>query len=476
MSYIKLHNWHKRFGLTLAIFVIAWGLSGIAHPIMSRIKPMAATKAVIHPIDFSAINSALNLSIETRDISNIILLSGSDKKPLLSIKRFADNKKREAGSVGSEWEYYDLTTGEQLNDYPASELPAIAKKYSGIHDANVASVTLVDQFSFDYPKVNRHLPAFKVQFEDDAKTQVYFDVQTLEAVSISNKYKSAFSEWFSYLHSWSFIENKTIRYALMLILLTIFFLSALMGTWLAIQKMKKKSLLKGNKTRKAHRITGLIVSLAALAFSFSGAYHAVIKLLPKESYNSNVTSEVEDGFSSFNFKERLDSSFINRYTDKSVARIQWSPINGDFIEQAFILKKSRFGTKVSDVAYRTKSDENSLIANEVQSRLKKNIDSYSLQKNFNQEYGFIDKRLPIYRVQSGSDIYFFEPNSAKIVKHMNTVKTLESYSFSFLHKGRFMDALGKDIRDIIIVLFVFGTVLLTFFGLKISLSTRKSRR
>ncbi len=42
----KIYHWHQKLGLLFGLAIIFWGLSGLAHPIISRLNPK--------PIAFSA--------------------------------------------------------------------------------------------------------------------------------------------------------------------------------------------------------------------------------------------------------------------------------------------------------------------------------------------------------------------------------------------------------------------------------------
>ncbi|MFT6592257.1 MAG: hypothetical protein ACJAU3_000310, partial [Zhongshania sp.] len=44
-----LLRWHPRLGAVVGLAIIAWGLSGLAHPIISRIQPSA--EAYLYKLD-----------------------------------------------------------------------------------------------------------------------------------------------------------------------------------------------------------------------------------------------------------------------------------------------------------------------------------------------------------------------------------------------------------------------------------------
>ena len=55
MSRTVLYRWHRRIGLAVFVAIIAWAVSGLSHPIMSRLNPRPA--AMQPPVSTAAIAS-----------------------------------------------------------------------------------------------------------------------------------------------------------------------------------------------------------------------------------------------------------------------------------------------------------------------------------------------------------------------------------------------------------------------------------
>lgn len=87
---------------------------------------------------------------------------------------------------------------------------------------------------------------------------------------------------------------------------------------------------------------------------------------------------------------------------------------------------------------------------------------------FDEEYGFINKRLPVVRVTLQNDPqhtrYFIEPATGTLAARIDDLDMLEGRCFAWLHKWRFTEA-GKDIRDLLQVLVVLTTIGVALAGL-----------
>jgi uncharacterized iron-regulated membrane protein len=487
----RLHRWHKRFGLALAVVTILWGLSGIAHPIMSRIKPMAQAQLPLKPININDLSGIAPILGKIEAANDLLIINRYNSNPVVAVQ--AQDK--------TEWRYFDARTGQEVGDFKSQYLPLIASLYAGVEEALVDSITIVDNFSYDYPMINRFLPAYKIKFKDDLATTVYIDAQTLKPASVSNKYKAFYTQWFSHLHSWDFIPNTTFRYGLMFLVTVLLFLSALLGIYLTLHRWRKGILHKGNKTRRAHRYIGLFVCLAALAFSFSGGFHAFNKLTGVSHASKNQISNSQHSAESSTAKlinhtsdfAELWSAYIKQGWSNDVNQIQFIWVNDQPVLQMHHLTEAPHRPGMhqhgahkrlirGDISYfpeklTVDAQDKPTQSVYLQQLLHKyspneNVKESRLQPHFNHEYGFIDKKLPTYRVQTDDSLYFFDPTAQTLSKSVSKQQLIESWSFSTLHKAGFLDGLGKDIRDILIVIFVLGIILITVLGLTLSLKRR----
>lgn len=86
---------------------------------------------------------------------------------------------------------------------------------------------------------------------------------------------------------------------------------------------------------------------------------------------------------------------------------------------------------------------------------------------FGKEYGFIFKRLPVVKVQfagSGNPRYYIEPATGALAAEIRDVDATEGKTFAYMHKWTWLDA-NKVIRDVLMMLFALGNVLVASLGL-----------
>jgi len=474
--HLKAHRWHKRFGLALAVVTIMWGLSGIAHPIMSRIKPMAQAQQPLLPLDLKQLSAVSRTLAAVPFADDALLLNRHTDTPVVAIK------------TGDQWQYYDASTGNAIPDFHQSYLASIGATYTGLPQTKVSSISTVFEFNYDYPSVNRYLPAYKIQFDDDINTSVYLDVQSLQLASVSNDYKSFYTKWFSHLHSWDFIPNETVRYGLMLLVTLTLFLSALLGVYITLHRWRRGLLHKGSKSRRAHRYIGLFVCFAALAFSFSGGFHALNKLVGTNGASQNKQLQEASPIKPQDYIQ-LWQQFIAQTPTTDIQQIQLISVHNQPVLQLHHLTEAapRHGNHQHGAGKKLIRGNVSYFPHEVavdgqlastqalylQSLLsnvrhKEVIKNVRLQPHFNHEYGFIDKKLPTFRVETETNTYFFDPTAQSLSKTVSNQQLLESMSFSVLHKASFLDGLGRDIRDIVIGLFVLGIIIITLLGVSVN--------
>lgn len=97
--------------------------------------------------------------------------------------------------------------------------------------------------------------------------------------------------------------------------------------------------------------------------------------------------------------------------------------------------------------------------------------------SFNDEYGFVNKRLPVVAVdyeRSDHLSVYVEPRSGALATVVRDADRYEGFSFAFLHKWNFIDGLGHTVRDIIAACFAAGIAATFILGMTLFL--RRARR
>jgi hypothetical protein len=86
-------------------------------------------------------------------------------------------------------------------------------------------------------------------------------------------------------------------------------------------------------------------------------------------------------------------------------------------------------------------------------------------RQFDNEYGFINKRLPVEKVECpGGENWYIETTSSKLATKIAGIDRTEGFSFIFLHKYFGMSWAGKNIRDIVSMLSALGVLVVSLFG------------
>jgi hypothetical protein len=93
----------------------------------------------------------------------------------------------------------------------------------------------------------------------------------------------------------------------------------------------------------------------------------------------------------------------------------------------------------------------------------------TLVTTFGGEYGFLNKRLPVWRVPAeapGHPRYYVELSSGALAARVDDLDALEGAVFSVLHKWQWGD-LPKDLRDLLAATAAIGNVLVALIGLSL---------
>jgi hypothetical protein len=97
------------------------------------------------------------------------------------------------------------------------------------------------------------------------------------------------------------------------------------------------------------------------------------------------------------------------------------------------------------------------------------LKSSSILTDFDKrEYGFVNKRLPVVKLEYNSDdntTYYIETSTSRLASVANNSTRREGYSFAIFHKFFFMEWAGKNIRDFATVISVLGVLIVSLLGL-----------
>ncbi|MBA4198150.1 MAG: hypothetical protein C0459_11415 [Chitinophaga sp.] len=346
---------------------------------------------------------------------------------------------------------------------------------------------MLKDFDDEYKSINKLLPVYKVAFERNDDIRIYVEtIQDRFAFAVDDK-RAVFNKIFALFHTWEWLNflGKG-RVFVELFFVGFAFLTATMGIYIFfITKTKKAN---GNglvKARRNHRLTSIIVVLFTLLFTFSGFYHATTKL-KDEHYNVSAPKHYHTASINFNFNN------IASAVHQAISNIQLATIDTTTYWQVYIKAKQPLNKqekKTKDlmkemnvqapvVVYINTSSNNILsngeklyahyLATQFTNHTAKAIVSDSVVTKFAGEYGFINKRLPVWRVNfndNNNQRVYVETSTGNLAADINDIDVREALSFNFFHKHHFMDFAGKEWRDFSTMFWAAAQIAMVIVGL-----------
>src|ERR1051325_4656690 len=151
--------WHRWLGLITCVAILLWGVSGLSHPIMSRLQPNSAV--------FSAPAASFDLS--TALTPGAVLKQNSIARlQRLSVIRFdKQSYYRVTTTTDQPARYFATDSGHELLDGDRRYAEFLACYYSGLKPSQITDSRLVTIYSDDYHAVNQLLPVWRVAFAGD---------------------------------------------------------------------------------------------------------------------------------------------------------------------------------------------------------------------------------------------------------------------------------------------------------------------
>lgn len=476
-----LYRWHQSVGFYIALAIIAWGLSGLAHPIISRLNPK--------PVMFSAPVQALKLPAQFQ-LSTLL-----QQQSINSIERLRvfswDNKSVVRIKSEQGIQYFDLNALTIITDGNERYAEYLARHYSGDYSSGVRSNQTKTTFSNDYNYINRLLPIQQVQLDRDDGLRVYVDTDSGRLGTLSDDRKYITATLFRNLHSLVFIESIGLRTAVMMVLLTLGFVVSLAGLWLYIKLWRRGAFNKTHTAgRRWHRSLGALVALAAMGFCFSGALHAWYKFSSTQSSTGLEANnqQLTKRFASGNIELNVNA-LQQALTSQLISSIELVHFKG---EHSWYIQKHQSATlahgehqhhkkperpSASTVIYLNRDfqvieqggEKHAIdLASQLSGYPSDKASPATLVTAFGGEYGFVNKRLPVYKIDyqlDGAPSVYIENSTHTLAASVNNSARVEGLSFAYIHKWHHLDFLGRNGRDIIIALFALGINATLILGL-----------
>lgn len=490
--YKLLYKWHKWAGLVVCVPIMLWALSGLLHPTLRLTKPVLATEKY----------SQLPLTTESMMLGPEMVLSKhaiTDIKNIRVVSIQAQHYYR-VNLVDGSIAYFDTQSGERLVDGERRYAEYMARHYLGDQNTVTARIEPVNEFNDEYLPINRFLPVWRVDFARNDGLRLYVDTESSRLASSVDNLQAELLWWFGVLHNWNFLEQGNwLRIGIFLIAMLAMFTIGVTGMvlyGLRYQCMKKAA---NDKSRSGvayfHRSIGLLISLSTLMFSFSGGVHVWHKLTPDDRH----THCIEDLFSVNELATGIEQAILTSRQQGGVGAVSMVRLANEpyyrlvhGADKHADMNHSGHGKAGNDsnkwpaITYVHSQDgtvlagAESLYAQQLAHRIsgmdKNQISTVQPVTRFNQEYGFIDRRLPVVRVDyntAGNPVYYVDPATGRLAAMVDDGHRFEKFVFQMFHKWRFADNLGKNGRDAVIAVFILLNVMVTILGVSLYVSKRR---
>lgn len=469
-----LFRYHRWFGVVSCVAVMMWGASGVMHPIMSRINPT--------PVNMSPPQSALALH-GAQPPSEVLTRAGIAEVASLRVMSWNDASYYQVTLSGQmPRRYFEVNSGAELPDGDARYAEYLARHFIDDRQSKLRRVSLLTQFSEDYLDINRLLPVYLVEFERADGLRAYVETSPPRVSALVDDRKALLGSLFKVMHNWEFLRDADgVRMTLISTLLAVTLLSALSGIWMYGFMWQRGTLqLHHAPLRRWHRATGILVSLSALLFAVSAEWH----LLGGERRTMSAQLEGHIPVQQIQLPDTVrhggwEKVGLLQLDGRPVYLLQPSQheaaavaANGEHDHSA----KPTTGAKPKMVY--VSADGEAMgdggrshaiwLAGQFSKLASDKISNVSLVNKFEGEYGFLNKRLPVWRVDYDTAehlSYYVETATGVLAATVRDADRAEGWSFAYLHKYHWLDFAGKDVRDFVMGLFGLGNLLIAVLGL-----------
>lgn len=419
LSLAGFYKQHRAISLIAGVVLCLWMTTGLLHPLLSMVGPRSA--AFTSPA----------AKLEAADFKSFAKVP-AQKMERLRLGKTNDTVWWQITQDGRKI-YIDAKSGKPDPALEPLHAEALARHYSGDAESQIKSQRLVEEFSLNYPEINRLLPVWEVTLDRPDGLTVYVDTATDRLGAITHNKRRAISKIFSVIHTLSPLDRLGwVRVTIIALAIGSVVVMSVVGVGLLLGIRKKWSL-----SRRAgwHRVLGLAVVVPIFMFSCSGLFHLFVQAKPALSETPVHTFTLDK-----KFKTPL---FFGAFQD---ARLLSAPSGNVYWRLQVKDKGFIFSPQTGLKLPLDDSGFAKLFAGRV------TTDKPDFVTSFGDEYGFAYKRLPVWKfyTEDGSRI-FVDPQDGTHLK-VSPLKVWETWSFTRLHKWQFLDPLtGRKARDYIMI-------------------------
>lgn len=462
----KFYKWHRIIGLTALVPVICWTLSGLSHPFMSNwFRPFIPVEVYKQPAQ-SEIKPALSIQ-QVLEQNHIAQLRN------FSLVSFNRTPYYQIIGADSSYNYYSALTGRILPGGDQLYAIYLARYFTQDSTSAIKSIGLQKMFDGQYQPINHLLPVWKVSLNRPDGMDVYVETAQSRMGTFNNHLRKNFLWIFEQFHTWQFLADiggNTFRLSVMLVLVSCMFLAMLSGLivyglfWKNFKSVTEKRRQKGEPDRRIihryHRQIGLTISFILFMFLVSGVFHIIIQL-------QNTQPPKADFGQIVNRNELTVSNLQLPVADSLIKRVGLAKFNSRTYYQVTNKKKQIVYIDAATCTELPNGDEQfaRFLSNYYGDGKTAGLPKISRIGQFDNEYGFINKRLPVQKIAyPNGENWYIETTSAKLATKVAGIDRVEGLSFIFLHKFFWMTWAGKDIRDIVSMLAALTVLVTSLLG------------
>ena len=467
----NFYKWHRVLGLMALVPVIFWTISGLSHPFMSNWFRPFIPQEVFRPKSQAEMQPKLSIQEvmdknHLNEIRNFSLINFDEKSFYQILNR------------DSVYQYYSATNGKLLPNADRTYAIYLARYFTNDQKSPVKEANLQTSFDGNYQPINHLLPVWKISFDRPDGMDIYVETSQSRLATFNNNTRKFFLWIFEQFHTWQFlaaIGGEKFRIVILLIIVSVMFLSLLSGLtvyglfWKRFKVIQQKRKAEGREDKRFlhrfHRQIGLIVSFVLFTFVTSGAFHLLVKLHNIEPSNINYSQQISR-------KDLVLSNLKLPIPDSTIKKVAVVRFQNRVYYQVLNDRKQILYFDAKDGKELQNGDQQyaSFISNfyrnggNQQKKYQQKLTITQI-KQFDNEYGFINKRLPVEKISyPNQENWYIETTTSKLATTVAGIDRAEGLSFIFLHKYFGMIWAGKDIRDLVSMLAALGVLVVSLFG------------
>lgn len=446
--------WHRRLALLASVGVLGWALSGMLHPLMTALQPQPAQlQPPREPLPLEQLLAPREVlqraGLERAQALRLVVLDG---QPWYQARLPGQPSPR----------YWNARSGEPA-DLAGRHAEALAAHYLDRSEP-LAAGPLREHFDAEYAYINRLLPVMRVDTRREDGLRLYVDLFQDRLGSLVDDRKAAFGALFLQLHSFAWLrEAGPWRVVLMLALLGSALLTLLLGLSAFIARRRARTLL-----RRLHGWGGAALALLSLGFISSAGWHLLHKATAApatEPFAARFASEALDHAPAPGWLlpgEQLHQISLLELDGQPIWRLQGLR----FGQLPTLRYVAADGRPLDDEAPRRYAEQR--LAHYADALNLGAPGAMTLQRQFDHEYGFVMKRLPVLRVRYADATrtsLYLDPLDGTLAARVDERDRLEGFAFAYLHKWSFLGDWSRTGKDVLLTLAALAHVLLVLGGL-----------